>query len=199
MITLIDNYDSFTYNLYHYLSSREKVVIIKNDQVSKNFNTIIKSKGIVISPGPSTPFNSGECLSLVHKIYSFMPILGVCLGHQILSLAFNAETVRMEKGHRGGNHPVKNLITGKSEITSQNHGFAIDPESNNGSVEISLTVIVADRVNGAITTSLLSSNPVKARKKASKGSSSRLVLVVVVPCVLLAVIKPNSAFKTSMV
>ena len=59
MITLIDNYDSFTYNLYHYLSSREKVVIIKNDQVSKNFNTIIKSKGIVISPGPSTPFNSG--------------------------------------------------------------------------------------------------------------------------------------------
>ena len=51
MITLIDNYDSFTYNLYHYLSSREKVVIIKNDQVSKSFNTIIKSKGIVISPG----------------------------------------------------------------------------------------------------------------------------------------------------
>ena len=62
MIALIDNYDSFTYNLYHYLSSKEKVVIIKNDQISKNFSRIIKSKGIVISPGPSTPFNSGECL-----------------------------------------------------------------------------------------------------------------------------------------
>ena len=57
MITLIDNYDSFTYNLYHCLSSKEKVVIIKNDQISKNLNTIIKSKGVVISPGPSTPFN----------------------------------------------------------------------------------------------------------------------------------------------
>ena len=110
MITLIDNYDSFTYNLYHYLSSREKVVIIKNDQVSKNFNTIIKSKGIVISPGPSTPFNSGECLSLVHKIYSFMPILGVCLGHQILGVYFGARI-----------KTLKNPMHGKvSEIITQN-------------------------------------------------------------------------------
>ena len=59
--------------------------------------------------------------------------------------------------------------------------------------------MVADNVKGAIIRSLLSSNPVKARKKASNGSSSRFVLVVVVPCVLLAVIKPNSAFKTSIV
>ena len=110
MITLIDNYDSFTYNFYHYLSSREKVVIIKNDQVSKNFNTIIKSKGIVISPGPSTPFNSGECLSLVHKIYSFMPILGVCLGHQILGVYFGARI-----------KTLKNPMHGKvSEIITQN-------------------------------------------------------------------------------
>ena len=110
MITLIDNYDSFTYNLYHYLSSREKVVIIKNDQVSKSFNTIIKSKGIVISPGPSTPFNSGECLSLVHKIYSFMPILGVCLGHQILGVYFGARIMTL-----------KNPMHGKvSEIITQN-------------------------------------------------------------------------------
>ena len=112
MILLIDNYDSFTYNLYHYLSSREKVVIIKNDQVSKNFNTIIKSKGIVISPGPSTPFNSGECLSLVHKIYSFMPILGVCLGHQIIGQVFGGKIVQ-----------AKNLMHGKtSKIEHQKKG-----------------------------------------------------------------------------
>ena len=94
---------------------------------------------------------------------------------------------------------AKKLLKNKSEnFLSPPSKFTLK-EDNNGSVEISLTVIVADKVNGAIITSLLSSNPVKARKKASKGSSSRLVLVVVVPCVLLAVIKPNSAFKTSMV
>ena len=108
MITLIDNYDSFTYNLYHYLSSKEKVVIIKNDQISKNFSRIIKSKGIVISPGPSTPFNSGECLSLVHKIYSFMPILGVCLGHQILGVYFGAKIKTLKNPKHG---KVSEIIT----------------------------------------------------------------------------------------
>jgi hypothetical protein len=72
-------------------------------------------------------------------------------------------------------------------------------DDNIGSVEISLTVIVADKVSGAIITSSLFSIPVNARQKASKGSSSRLVLVAVVPCFLLAVIKPKSALRTSMV
>ena len=90
MITLIDNYDSFTYNLYHYLRKKDDVIIIKNDQLSKNFNKIIKSKGVVISPGPSNPFNAGECLEFIDKVYSFLPILGVCLGHQILGVYFGA-------------------------------------------------------------------------------------------------------------
>tara|TARA_B100000965_G_scaffold169704_1_gene141533 strand:- start:794 stop:1363 length:570 start_codon:yes stop_codon:yes gene_type:complete len=90
MITLIDNYDSFTYNLYHYLRKKDDVIIIKNDQLSKNFNQIIKSKGVVISPGPSNPFNAGECLDFIDKVYSFLPILGVCLGHQILGVYFGA-------------------------------------------------------------------------------------------------------------
>ena len=54
-----------------------------------------------------------------------IPTFGICLGHQILSLAFNASTARMDKGHRGANHPVKNLVTNKVEITSQNHGFVV--------------------------------------------------------------------------
>ena len=91
MITLIDNYDSFTYNLYHSLSKRDQVLVIKNDLILKNIDKIINSKGVVISPGPSNPFNAGECLDLVNQIYSFIPILGVCLGHQILGVYFGAK------------------------------------------------------------------------------------------------------------
>ena len=77
MITLIDNYDSFTFNLYHELSKKNEVQIFKNDEIKNNFIKIVNSKAVVISPGPSNPFNSGDCLELVNKIYSFMPILGV--------------------------------------------------------------------------------------------------------------------------
>jgi anthranilate synthase/aminodeoxychorismate synthase-like glutamine amidotransferase len=91
MITLIDNYDSFTFNLYHELSQKNEVQIFKNDEIKKNFIKIVNSKAVVISPGPSNPFNSGDCLDLVNKIYSFMPILGVCLGHQILGVYFGVK------------------------------------------------------------------------------------------------------------
>tara|TARA_B100000965_G_C19405345_1_gene675141 strand:+ start:282 stop:851 length:570 start_codon:yes stop_codon:yes gene_type:complete len=101
MITLIDNYDSFTYNLYHDLRRKDEVMIIKNDQINKNFNKIIKSKAIVISPGPSNPFNAGECLEFVNKVYSFMPILGVCLGHQILGVYFGASINVLKKPMHG--------------------------------------------------------------------------------------------------
>ena len=94
---------------------------------------------------------------------------------------------------------AKKLLKKRSENLRSPPSKLTLKDDNNGLVEISFTVIVADKVKGAITTSLLSSKPVKARKKASKGSSSRLVLVAVVPCFLLAVIKPNSAFRTSIV
>ena len=91
MITLIDNYDSFTFNLYHELLKKNDVQIFKNDEIKNNFIKIVNSKAVVISPGPSNPFNSGDCLELVNKIYSFMPILGVCLGHQILGVYFGVK------------------------------------------------------------------------------------------------------------
>ncbi|HUN03949.1 MAG TPA: gamma-glutamyl-gamma-aminobutyrate hydrolase family protein, partial [Niabella sp.] len=67
------------------------------------------------------------------------PFFGICLGHQLLALATGIETFKMHHGHRGLNHPVKNLITGKSEITSQNHGFGVDPESVNKSESVEIT------------------------------------------------------------
>ena len=84
-ILLIDNYDSFTFNLYHYLSSlKTKVDVIRNDQITSK--EIIKKKydKIVISPGPGNPNQSGNCLEILKNLYKEMPFLGVCLGHQII-------------------------------------------------------------------------------------------------------------------
>ncbi len=107
MITLIDNYDSFTYNLYHNLSKKDEVIVIKNDRINKNFQKIIKSKAVVISPGPSNPFNAGECLEFVNKVYSFIPILGVCLGHQILGVYFGAGIKVLKKPMHGKVSKIK--------------------------------------------------------------------------------------------
>ena len=68
-------------------------------------------------------------IELVRDLLGKYPIFGICLGHQIISLAYGARTYKLKFGHRGGNHPVKNLLTGKIEITSQNHSYAVDRES----------------------------------------------------------------------
>lgn len=85
--------------------------------------------GIVLSNGPGDPSALTYAINNIKKLISKKPILGICLGHQLLSLAVGGKTYKMKFGHRGSNHPVKNLITEKIEITSQNHGFAVDPES----------------------------------------------------------------------
>ena len=94
MITLIDNYDSFTYNLYHYISKFNKnVTVVRNDKI--NSKTIFRKKydKIVISPGPGNPNQAGNCLEIVSEIYKKTPILGVCLGHQIIGQVFGGKIV----------------------------------------------------------------------------------------------------------
>ncbi len=85
--------------------------------------------GIFISNGPGDPAPLEYVIELVRSLLGIKPIFGICLGHQILGLALGARTFKLKFGHRGGNQPVKNLITGKVEITSQNHGFAVDIDS----------------------------------------------------------------------
>ena len=114
-------------NIFRSLVTRNLNLIILPAQTS--FEEIInyKPKGIFLSNGPGDPFATGEyAVPIIKKlIKTGIPIFGICLGHQILCLAFGAKTKKMYQGHRGANHPVKNLLTQKVEITCQNHGFEV--------------------------------------------------------------------------
>ena len=88
--------------------------------------------GLFLSNGPGDPTDVQPVIEMVRTLRGRLPIFGICLGHQVISLAYGARTFKMKFGHRGGNHPVKNLETGKVEITSQNHSFAVDTESLKG-------------------------------------------------------------------
>jgi carbamoyl-phosphate synthase small subunit len=93
--------------------------------------------GIFLSNGPGDPAATGEYAVPVLRdlIGSGKPIFGICLGHQMLALALGGRTRKMERGHRGANHPVRDNATGKVEITSQNHGFVVDPDSLPAGIE----------------------------------------------------------------
>ena len=89
----------------------------------------LKPDGIFLSNGPGNPEDVQEVIELVKELKGKYPIFGICLGHQMISLAYGAKTYKLKFGHRGGNHPVLNLETDKIEITSQNHSYAVDEES----------------------------------------------------------------------
>ncbi|MEA2951483.1 MAG: anthranilate synthase component, partial [Alphaproteobacteria bacterium] len=112
MIVLIDNYDSFTFNLFHYLGGLgASVVVHRNDKITVNEVLAADPEAIVLSPGPCTPNDAGICLDLIEKAASTIPIFGVCLGHQAIGQAFGGNVVRApvpvhgklsEVKHQGG-------------------------------------------------------------------------------------------------
>ena len=97
-VLMIDNYDSFTYNLFHYISKFNcKVDVVRNDKIRSQDIIKNKYKKIVISPGPGNPSQAGNCLKIVEDIHKDFPILGVCLGHQIIGQAFGSKIIRAKK------------------------------------------------------------------------------------------------------
>jgi anthranilate synthase/aminodeoxychorismate synthase-like glutamine amidotransferase len=100
MFVLIDNYDSFTYNLYHYLGELGATLVVhRNDKVSVDDVMKAAPQGIILSPGPCTPTEAGICLDLVHAAAGHVPLLGVCLGHQAIGQAFGGKVVRAAPMH----------------------------------------------------------------------------------------------------
>ena len=112
-IILIDNYDSFTFNLYHYLSSlKVEVDVIRNDQITSKEILKKRYNKIVISPGPGNPNQSGNCLKIVRSLYKKIPILGVCLGHQIIGQVFGSKIIQAKKLMHGKTSKIKSKKIG---------------------------------------------------------------------------------------
>lgn len=111
----------------------------------------LKPDGIFFSNGPGDPANVEPAINLMRDLRGKYPVFGICLGHQIISLAYGAKIYKLKFGHRGGNHPVKNLLTGKVEITSQNHSYAVDMESvRHTGLEITHLNLLDHTVEGAV-------------------------------------------------
>ena len=88
--------------------------------------------GVMLTNGPGDPKDVPEAVAMIKEILGKVPIFGICLGHQLFALACNADTYKLKFGHRGFNHPVREVATGRIDFTSQNHGYAVDPESLTG-------------------------------------------------------------------
>lgn len=126
-------------NIVNCLAERGAYVKVFPGNTSFNELKAWNPDGIMLSNGPGDPATMAYAIDTVKEILNAdIPVFGICLGHQILAEANGLKTFKMHNGHRGCNHPVKNLVTGKCEITSQNHGFAVNPDTlkNNPLVQI---------------------------------------------------------------
>lgn len=116
-------------NIIRSLNQRRCNVTVVPYNTSAEEIIAMKPDGVFLSNGPGDPEDVKPVIELVKKIKGKYPIFGICLGHQMISLAYGAKTYKLKFGHRGGNHPVKNLETNKIEITSQNHSYAVDEKT----------------------------------------------------------------------
>ena len=116
-------------NIVRSLNARDCDVTIVPWNTPAETIEALKPDGVFISNGPGDPTDVQPVIDTVRALRGKYPMFGICLGHQIIALAYGAQTYKLKFGHRGGNHPVKDLTTGKIEITSQNHSYAVDARS----------------------------------------------------------------------
>ena len=143
MLLLIDNYDSFTYNLFHYLGQLGADVVVKrNDEISADEAIAMRPDAVVLSPGPCTPNEAGICLELIAKANGTLPILGVCLGHQSIGQVYGGTVVRAPVPMHGKlsriHHTGKSVFRGLNNdfMATRYHSLTIAPESMPADLEI---------------------------------------------------------------
>jgi len=146
LLLLIDNYDSFTYNLFHYLGELgADVRVVRNDEISAAEALGMKPDGIVLSPGPCTPNEAGICLDVISRANGAMPILGVCLGHQAIGQAYGGTVVRAPEPMHGKlsrmHHTGKSVFRGLNNdfLATRYHSLTIDPPSMPASLDVTAT------------------------------------------------------------
>ena len=114
--------------LRHLVDRGCEVTILPPDSSAESIRAL-NPDGLFVSNGPGDPSAVDKTVAILREVAGKFPTFGICLGHQLLCLALGGSTYKLKFGHRGINHPVKNIMTGRVEITSQNHGFAVDPDS----------------------------------------------------------------------
>ena len=154
-ILLIDNYDSFTYNLYHYLASLKcKVEVHRNDRIQIDEIKKNKYKKIVISPGPGNPSQAGNCLKIVRYFYKTIPILGVCLGHQVIGQVFKCRIIESKRLMHGKTslikHNGKGVFRGIKKVISATRYHSLIIDKKNFSKDLIITAETVDKTIMAI-------------------------------------------------
>ena len=150
-ILLIDNYDSFTYNLYHYLSALKcKVEVHRNNKIEIDKIKKDKYQKIVISPGPGNPDQAGNCLKIVQYFYKTIPILGVCLGHQIIGQVFKSKIVVAKKIMHGKTsvieHKGQGIFRGIKKVLSATRYHSLIIDRANLGKDLIITAQTKDKV-----------------------------------------------------
>ena len=133
---VVDDY-GLKYNILRILRARSCEVTAVPSTTTAQDVLALEPDGVLLSPGPGDPELLDYAVGTAGKLIGRVPVMGICLGNQILARAFGGRNYKLKFGHRGGNHPVKDIRTGRVHITAQNHGYSVDPDSLPSEVEVS--------------------------------------------------------------
>ena len=141
-------------NILRSLRARNCLVEVVPDDASAEQILELQPDGVLLSPGPGDPIFLEAAVETAKKLVKTIPVMGICLGHQVIARSFGASTFKLHFGHRGGNQPVKDLQSGKVYVTAQNHGYAVDPKKLPEELEISHINLNDNTIEGLVHKSL---------------------------------------------